>query len=85
MERSNIYEQLNKERTYQNRLTKNEQISVADELIMIEYYLNEAKIKWVNNKKDGLCLDSLRKMTAVAVRCFENHGCPSRYLGYENN
>lgn len=81
--RNEIYESLNKERKYQDSLSRNNPI-LPEELLLIEYYLNEAKTKWVVNKQDGPCLDSLRKMAAVAIRCFENHGCPGRYLGYSD-
>jgi len=81
--RNEIYESLNKELKYQDSLSKNN-ASLPEELLLIEYYLNEAKTKWVINKQNGPCLDALRKVAAVAVRCFENHGCPGRYLGYSD-
>lgn len=81
MNRDKVYECLNSERKYQDS-SDNRKMTVAEELILMEYYLDEAKTKWINNKEQGLCLDSLRKVAAIAVRCFENHGCPSRYLGY---
>lgn len=79
--RYEIYEVLNVERKYQDSFTINVK-SLSEELLLLEYYLNEAKAKWVTNTQSGPCLDALRKMSAVAIRCFENHGCPSRYLGY---
>ena len=83
MERENVYQVLDGERTYQqNMISPNtchlDKPTVEAELIMMEHYLLEARNKWVTTKGNEECLNSLRKVAGIAVRCFENHGCPMR-------
>lgn len=85
MERTQVYKVLDGERDYQifhvsPNMNHQGTPSVAEELVMMEHYLNIAREKWVNTSGDVACLDALRKVAAIAIRCFENHGCPSREL-----
>lgn len=83
MEQEQVFEILKEERSYQDSIsTKMEHKgcpTVEAELLMMEHYLVQAREKWVTTYGDSIsCLDSLRKVAGIAVRCFENHGCPSR-------
>ena len=80
--RSQVYDILNGERNYQNYVVHTNNYAkvqpVSGELLLMEQYLQEARQQWVNNKGDEACLNFMRKVAGVAVRCFENHGCPPR-------
>lgn len=83
MERGRVYEILDGEREYQNQMVAPGthhlgKPSVAEELVMMEHYLAEARKSWVTTKGDEESLEMMRKVAGIAVRCFENHGCPSR-------
>jgi len=80
--RSQVYDLLDGERSYQNRFVQNNDYDkvqpVSGELLLMEQYLSKARENWVNNKGDEACLDFMRKVAGIAVRSFENHGCPPR-------
>lgn len=83
MERGRVYEILDGEREYQNQMVAPGthhlgKPSVAEELVMMEHYLAEARKSWVTTKGDEESLEMMRKVAGIAVRCFENHGCPVR-------
>lgn len=65
---------------YQNDLGLNHDMkpSVAEEILLIQEYLNKARTALVNNTGDDQALDVLRKTTAMCLRCLTNHGCPQR-------
>ena len=53
--------------------------TIEAELLMMEEYLKEARSKWVHTHGDSKpCLDFMRKVVGIGVRCFENHGVPAR-------
>ena len=82
MIRREVYDRLNGERSYQELMTKTkgwqQEHSVGDWIVFMQGYLNKAiargskEIGW-----DG-ALDELRKVAALAVACFEEHGVPER-------
>ena len=83
MEQEQVFETLRGERTYQDSIASKMEHkghpTVEAELLMMEHYLAQAREKWVTTHGDsGPCLDSLRKVAGIAVRCFENHGTPRR-------
>lgn len=52
--------------------------SVAEEILMIQEYLNKARTAWTQNQGDEQALDMLRKVASMCLRCLANHGCPER-------
>jgi hypothetical protein len=53
--------------------------TIEAEIIMMEHYLLDARTKWTTTYGNaGPALDAMRKVAGIAVRCFENHGCPPR-------
>ncbi len=84
MKRQDVYQVIDGERDYQDSLTvQNDWAhqghpSVAEELVMMEEYLQKARTEWVQNKGDGKCLDMMRKVVGIGVRCFESHRVPER-------
>ena len=41
---------------------------VAGQLVILDVYVQEAKVAWVKNQGDQSALDSLRKVAAIAIR-----------------
>jgi hypothetical protein len=86
MERREVYKRVDGERNYQDmRWNTNlregdvpdEEKPVAEWLNYIEYHLSKAKDENYHLNKEA-SLAELRKITALAVRCLEIHGCPER-------
>jgi len=92
MERQEVYKCLDGERDYQdkkwdarNSLNGVPDIEkpVAEWLNYIEFHLEKAKYKnYILDKNEALA--ELRKVAALAVRCFEIHGCPLRQNENDN-
>jgi hypothetical protein len=84
MNRRDVYEQIDKERDYQESLTTtvfrhNEaDRSVPAEIVMMTTYLNHAVHEFTDYCGDEKALHQIRKIVALGVRCLENHGCPER-------
>ncbi len=89
METRQVFESLLGERTYQKRRWGHRQEdgsyvesshSVCDYLVFMQDYLTDTLRR--ASREDGYegALDSLRKVVALGVRCFEEHGCPLRDL-----
>lgn len=83
MKREEVYKIINGERNYQDNMAKQNTYQLGNptveaELSLIEHYILEARKKLVTIGGDDVCLDMLRKVAGIAVRCFENHGCPHR-------
>ena len=82
MEQARVYEIISEERTYQDEMAKiwnnNGKATVEAEILMMEKYLHDARVAWTTKVGDEPALDILRKIVAMGVRCFENHGVPSR-------
>jgi len=88
MERQKIYKYIDGERDYQdirwNTNLKEDDIPdtekpIAEWLNYIEYHLDKAKDSNYHLDKEG-SLAEIRKITALAVRCMEIHGCPERII-----
>lgn len=92
-ERDRVYKVIDAERDFQDRLNQDWSHagcpSVEAEILMAERYLHLAREKWtttfggdpsqqVLNPGDVPALHELRKVVAMLIRCFENHGVPSR-------
>jgi hypothetical protein len=83
--REQVFERINSERTYQDSINNemNHQgfPTIEAELLMMEEYLKDSRTKWVHTHgNDKPCLDFIRKVVGIGVRCLEHHGCPERSL-----
>lgn len=69
------------ERSYQDRkwgsVQKHPQ-SVGAYMTLMRKLLHDAEVAWATSNSDKEGLDELRKVVAVGVACFEQHGVPSR-------
>lgn len=84
MNRKLVYEAIDKERDYQDDLTRTKfrhdkvDRGVAAELIIMQMYLNKAGNDFVDYFGDVPALHQIRKVVALGIRCLENNGCPKR-------
>jgi hypothetical protein len=90
MNRSDVYAAIDGERDYQSaawgrggtmRSTSSEadgSHEVGSYLLLMEQYLTEARQAYTKNAGDLPALDQLRKVVALGVACFEEHGVPAR-------
>ncbi len=87
--REQVFELINGERDYQESLGADRievtvpaepyrRPSVAEELVMMNTYLQAAMAAWTNNPGDEAACDVIRKITGMGVRCMENHGASPR-------
>lgn len=74
--RGQVYAAINEERDYQDNLKKGTR-SVGDELCLLARYVRKAQDDLTQNGKNA-ALDEVRKITAMGVRCLEDHGVPRR-------
>lgn len=80
--RQAVYAAIDGERAYQDakwggRNHDNVE-SIANFILYIERYLNQAKAALVDSTHDTAALDVIRKVAALAVVCMEVHGAPGR-------
>lgn len=77
-----VYRHIDKERDYQEFLSKLKQVkrdhSVGEFLILLHEYIEKAMNSWVTHDGNYHALVDIRKVAALAVQCLENHGCPER-------
>lgn len=84
MDRKLVYKIVDNERKYQNSFNTSTWLhggkpSIEGEILMMEEYLKAARTSWTTGWGDkNAGLEELRKVTAIAIRCFENHGVPDR-------
>jgi hypothetical protein len=80
--RQAVYAAIDTERQYQNSLsparTDGEQRTVGDYLTMLRHYLTRAEAAWTENPGNIHALHEIRKVSAIGVRCMEEHGAPYR-------
>jgi len=92
MKRKDVYKLIDGERDYQDSRWNNdeetrsgksdildENKSLAEWLIYIEFHLNEAK-HGVYALEPKQAKHSIRKLAALAVACMENNDCPPRKI-----
>lgn len=76
--RVQVFRLINDERTYQDALAEQWNHkglpSVEAELLMLEHYVQQARISWVSAPGNATALDVFRKIAGIAVRTLENHG-----------
>ena len=82
MKRNEVYNVIDQERAYQEKAWPRDAdkvaLPVAGELLLMESYLHDARQAYTKYAGDTQCLDMMRKAVAIGIRCFENHGVPSR-------
>lgn len=93
MKRHEIYERIDQERSYQDKVwgiggerRAGESVtpgegpnhSVGNFIVFMEHYLNLAKQELSTKRGHHEALHQLRKVAALAVACFEQHCCPQR-------
>lgn len=69
------------ERSYRDRKwgsVKEHPHEVGGYITLMRKLLSDAEAAWCGNRSDAKALDELRKVVAVGVACFEQHGVPSR-------
>ncbi len=54
--------------------------SVGEYILYMEHHLHQARMKASTQDNHDGALDELRKVAALAVACFEQHGVPERKL-----
>lgn len=79
MDRKEVYEIVDSERDYQNKLNPQwnhgGKASVGEELLIMHHYLNQAMELWTTSYgNDKPPLEKIRSVIACGVRCLENHG-----------
>jgi len=81
MQREKVYQLIDGERDYQDskppRPKTDAETSVAEWLIYIEYHLKGSK-NAIYHLNEGLALEGIRKIAALAVACMENNETPPR-------
>lgn len=85
MEREQIYNELTRERIYQDLMAKKydwqgaqRPHAVGTWIVFMDDYLNRAKHALSSTVGDLTALNELRKVVALGIACFEAHGCPVR-------
>ena len=78
MERSRVYQVIDDERDYQDRLGPRADKTVGDYLTLLDVYLQKAQTAWAMRPGTTPALVEIRKIAAIAVRCMEEHGAPFR-------
>lgn len=78
MNRQVVYTILDEERVYQDKIWKGKSHDLGNWIIYMEHYLNRAKKELSTETSDIPALHQLRKLVALGVACFEQHGVPSR-------
>ena len=82
--RSEVYEAIDTERAYQDRLWQNQaggpnNLTVGEFLLLAEEYLAQARAAWSKEVKPEVnALESIRKVAGIVVNCMEQHGAPHR-------
>lgn len=81
--RGKVFGVITEERKFQDAQVQNgrfekEVHSVAEELLLMQTYLNKAIKAYADNYGDAPALHQLRKVVALGVRAMENHGALSR-------
>lgn len=84
--RAEVYQAILEERAYQDEVVANlygegvKSREVGAELTLARGYMRWADAAWIKGVGDRDVLAQIRKLAAIAVRTFQNHGCPSRVV-----
>lgn len=71
------------ERSYQDRkwgTVQQRPHEVGGYITIMRKLLSDAEAAWATSRGDASALDELRKVVAVGVACFEQHGVPHRII-----
>lgn len=83
MTREEVYEVISGERAYQDKQAakwNNKGFPTLEaEILMMSKYMRDVQEAWTDNSDNSVPKDLLRKVVAMGIRVFENHGVPSRY------
>lgn len=91
MERSDVYQHINKERLYQDLMWEehnnengipDSKKSITDWINFMEFHLSKAKL-YTNLNDNVNSLAEIRKVTALGVLTMEIHGCSEREFDVE--
>ncbi len=79
-ERSEVYDAIDGERTYQDeRWPSSREQSVGDEILLAEHYLELARHQWAAEAPpEARTMHFVRKVAGILVRAMERHGAPRR-------
>lgn len=79
VDRSLVYEAIDTERDYQEKLARNTATDQRplEQMALIEEVLRRAKQDWYDKPGD-FDMNYVRKIAGIAVRCMEQHGAPKR-------
>lgn len=77
-----VLEKIKGERLYQEHLCSLRGLplepTIEGELVMLKTYIDKTLLLWTKNPSNDKVLSEIRKISGIAVRCLENHGCPKR-------
>jgi hypothetical protein len=82
--RQDVYKAIDTERDYQGKNWQSGNLSVAGEITLLRYYLRQFEDHYQQEDDDLrlrvpiTCMDDVRKMAGILVRCMENHIAPER-------
>ena len=82
MIRVEVYDRIDTERTYQNRLNP-KQVDVGCELALLKKYLNDAFYAFAetfDSPNEQPTMNIFRKIAAICIRAMEVNGVPSRNI-----
>jgi hypothetical protein len=81
--RAEVYAAIDSERDYQERRWGDAGCNheIAAWITYMRSYLDEAANLASRNSPETIALDCIRKVTAMGVRCMEEHGAPKRTAG----
>ena len=85
MIREKVYELIDGERDYQQRVwdglngEADNPLTEGEFVLLLEAYIVKARTEWqVEEKPAEKTLDMVRKVAGIAVNCMEQHGAPAR-------
>lgn len=77
--RQDVYKAIDTERDYQGKNWKSDDLSAVGEITLLRYYLRQFEDHYQRLDDDirlrvpKICMEDVRKMAAILVRCMENH------------
>lgn len=78
MSRDDVEALVEAERAHQNVLlggrASNDPKTLSGNLLLLDHYVGKAVHEWAEQADPVHALDQIRKITAIAVRCLEDHG-----------
>lgn len=78
MKREQVYKVIDGERAYQDNRWGQKQTTIGQYIVYMQDYLTESIHHLARENTNDKALESLRKVVALGVACFEEHGVPER-------